>query len=200
MMTKEAEEHKLTINPQDFLTALQRKILLFLAVDYPRTMNSTVRAMSGNYRSSWDAFKELEEKKLIKPVSIKFYKGRKYPQFWATENGILIAMSEGADPKILLRRTQAIYPDNKELQFLVETIPILGESAYNMLYLAVITNGKIEESDLISVFAAQKKLTEEEKRRYNEILKRYPERHKQHADFIKRARKNLKELSDMLDN
>ena len=199
MMKGKEKEHKLSINEQKFLTPLQKKILLFLAVNYPATKNETVKAISGNYRSSWDAFKELEKKNLIKPVSLKNYRGRDYPRFWATENGILIAMSERAKPEILLRRTLEIYPENRELQFLIEVIPILGESAYNMLYLAIVTNDKIDQSDLISIFATQKKLTDEEKRKYNSILKRYPERFKQHADYIKRVSKNLKDLSDMFD-
>jgi len=199
MIQRKEKEHKLTDNKKEFLTPLQKKILLFLAVSHPQTKNETVKAIKGNYRSSWDAFKELERKNLIKAISLKVYRGREYPRFWVTENGIILAMSEKAKPEILLRKTQEIYPENRDLHFLIEVIPILGESAFKMLYLAVITNGKIEQNDLIPIFAAQGKLTDEDLRKYISILKKYPERHKQHAEYIKRVGKNLKDLSDMFD-
>jgi len=142
---------------------------------------------------------EIEKKNLIKAIGLKVYRGREYPRFWVTENGIVLAMSERAKPEILLRKTRELYSENRELQFLIEVVPILGESAYNMLYLAVVTDGKIDQGDLISIFAAQGKLTDEEIRQYHLILKKYPERYKQHADYIKRVSKNLKDLPDIFD-
>jgi hypothetical protein len=199
MIEKKEKEHMLMINKNEFLTPLQKKLLLSLAVSKPQTKNEAVRAIGGNYRSGWDALRELEKKNLIKAVSHKLYRGRVYPRYWVTENGILLALSEKTKPGILLRRTQEIYPENRNLQFLIEAIPILGESAFNMVRLAVKTSGKIDQNDLISIFAAQKKLDDEELRRYNSILKKYPERYKQHVDYIKRVRKNLKDLSEMFD-
>jgi hypothetical protein len=199
MIEKKEKEHMLMINKNEFLTPLQKKLLLSLAVSKPQTKNEAVRAIGGNYRSGWDALRELEKKNLIKAVSHKLYRGRVYPRYWVTENGILLALSEKTKPGILLRRTQEIYPENRNLQFLIEAIPILGESAFNMVRLAVKTSGKIDKNDLISIFAAQKKLDDEELRRYNSILKKYPERYKQHVDYIKRVRKNLKDLSEMFD-
>jgi hypothetical protein len=199
MIKKKEKEHKLTINKHGFLTPLQKELLLSLAVNKPQTKNEAVRAIGGNYRSGWDALKELENKNLIKAVSQKFYRGREYPRYWVTENGILLALSEKTKLGILLRRTQEIYPENRNLQFLIEAIPILGETAFNMVRLAVAANGKIDQNDLISIFAAQKKLDDEELGRYNLILKKYPERYKQHADYIKRVSKNLKDLSEMFD-
>jgi hypothetical protein len=199
-MTKGKEkEHKLIISEQKFLTPLQKKILLFLAVNYPATINETVKAISGNYRSSWDAFKELEKKNLIQEVSQKNYRGRDYPRYWATENGILLALSEGAKPDVLLRKTHQVYPEKRALQFLIEIIPLLGESAYEMAHLSVVTNGKVTQSDLIRMFSLQNKVTEKEIKKYNEVLKKYPEIYKHHLDYIKQVSKNLKDLLDMYE-
>jgi len=199
MIEKKAKEHKLIHNRQEFLTPLQEKILLFLASNYPMTKNETTRGISGNYRSSWDALKELEKKKLIQAVSQKVYRGREYPRYWVTENGILLALSNRLKPETLLRKTKEIYPEKKNLHFLIEIVPILGESAYDMLSLAVVTNGKFEKSDIIQIYASQGKLNDEEIKKYNSILKNYPEIYKHHVDFMKQASKNLKDLLKMYD-
>jgi hypothetical protein len=199
MIKKKKKEHNLPTKKQEFLTPLQMKILMFLATHQPLTMNETVTAIKGNYRSSWDAFKELEKKNLIQEVSQKTYRGREYPRYWASESGILLAYSERANPDVLLRKTQEIYPEKKELQFLIEMLPLLGESTYDMAYMSVVTNGKISQTDLTHMFSLQEKLSEKTIKKYNEVLKKYPERYKQQVDYMKQVSKNLKELLDMYD-
>ena len=197
MLSKKGKEHNLIVNKQSFLSPLQKKILLFFAVTRPQTIREAVTEMKGNYRSSWEAFKELKKKNLIEPIRQKFYRGRIFPRFWLTERGVILALSKKTNPEILLRKTQEIYPENRNLQFLIETIPLLGENAYHMLYLSVVTNGEIKERDLIPIFAMQRKLSKEENKKFKSILKRYPERYNQTKDAIKRASQNLKDLSDM---
>ena len=199
MIKKKKKEHNLPTKKPEFLTPLQKKILLFLASNYPMTKNETKKGISGNYRSTWDAFKELEKKGLIQEVSQKNYKGREYPRYWASESGILLAYSERATPDVLLRKTQEIYPEKKDLQFLIEMLPLLGESTYDMAYLSVVTNGKISQTDLTHMFSLQEKLSEKTIKKYNEVLKKYPERYQQQVDFIKQAQKNLKDLLAMYD-
>jgi hypothetical protein len=199
MLRKKDKEHKLIHKKQEFLTPLQEKILLFLASNYPMTKNETKKGISGNYRSSWDALKGLENKKLIQEVSQKIYRGREYPRYWVTENGILLALSNKLKPETLLRKAKEIYPENTNLHFLIEIVPILGDSAYDMLSLAVVTNGKFEKSDILQIYASQGKLTDKEIRNYNSILKNYPEIYQRHVAFMKQASKNLKDLLKMYD-
>jgi succinate dehydrogenase flavin-adding protein (antitoxin of CptAB toxin-antitoxin module) len=82
----------------------------------------------------------------------------------------------------------------------VETVPILGRNAFDVLYLAALSKGMIEQSDLTSIFAAQmqKKLTPEEIRQFIAMLKKYPEPYQLCADYAKQAHKNLRELSSLL--
>jgi hypothetical protein len=172
---------------------LQKRIIIHLAQNKPQTINETVKGISGHYKSSWIAFKALKKKGLIKEVTSKDYRGREYPRFWLTELGIFLALHEGAKPEVLLRTTLEFYPENKNLQLLIEGAPILGKYALDILYLVALNKGVIEQIDLASIFAAQtvNKLTPKQIREFVTVLKKYPEQHQQ-------TRKNLKELFDML--
>jgi hypothetical protein len=179
---------------------LQKRIILHLAQSRPQTINETVKGISGHYKSSWIAFNALKKKGLIKETTSKDYRGRQYPCFWVTELGIFLALHEGAKPEVLLRTTLEIYPENKNLQFIIETVPILGKNALDVLYLAVLKKGVIKQEDLTSIFAAQmqKKLNPEQMRQFIAVLKKYPEQYQRCVDGINEIRKNLRELSDLL--
>lgn len=179
---------------------LQKKIILYFAENGPQTINQTAKDIHGHYKSSWIAFNTLKKKGLIQEVKSKDYRGREYPQFWITEKGIFIALCEGAKSENLVRRTREIYPEAKDLQFLIETVPILGKHAFDVLRLAVLTDGQMEQTDVQSILVAQiqTKSTPETTRQYIAILKRYPEQHQRHVDYIKQAQKNLSDLSDLL--
>ena len=179
---------------------LQKRIILHLAQSRPQTITETAKKISKtkkgipkNYKSSWIAFKVLKKKGLIKDVTSKDYRGRQYPCSWLTDLGILLALHEGAKPQVLLKTTREIYPDNKDLHFLIEAVPILGKHALDILYLAVLNRGVINQTDLISIFAAQlqNKLNPKQITQFVKVLKKYPERHQQ-------TRKNLGELYELL--
>jgi hypothetical protein len=179
---------------------LQKRIILHLAESKPQTINETAKIISPtkskipkNYKSSWVAFKTLEKKGLIKHTTSKDYKNRQYPCSWLTELGVFLALHEGAEPEALLKTAREIYPENRNLHFIIEAVPILGEHALDVLYLAVLKRGAINETDLISIFAAQtvNKLTPKQIAQFIEVLKKYPEQHQ-------KTRKDLKELSDLL--
>ena len=172
---------------------LQKRIILHLAQSEPQTINETKKAISGHYKSSWIAFNVLKKKGLIKHTTSKDYKGRQYPCSWLTDLGVLLALHEGAKPEVLLKTTRKIYPENKDLHFLIEAVPILGKHALDVLYLAVLNRGVINQTDLIAIFAAQlqNKLNPKQITQFIKVLKKYPERHQQ-------TRKNLKELTDLL--
>jgi len=68
-----------------------------------------------------------------------------------------------------------------------------------MTYLSVITNGKVEQSDLIRMFSLQEKLSAKLIEKYNTILKNYPEIYKHQVDYMKKVRKNLEDLLEMYD-
>jgi hypothetical protein len=61
-------------------------------------------------------------------------------------------------------------------------------------------NRQIELGDKISVLFAQAQigLSSDQKKRFNEVLKRYPEINQLVVDFVQNVQKSLKELSDTL--
>jgi hypothetical protein len=172
---------------------LQERIILYLAQSRPQTINEIVKGIKGQYKSSWLAFNALKKKGLIETISSKDYHGRQYPCFWLSELGTFLAISEGAKSEALLKATLEIYPNNKNLHFLVEAVPVLGEYAREVLYLVAMTRGAIEQTDLTSIFAAQtiNKLAPQQIKEFVAILKRYPEQRQQ-------IRKSLRELSDLI--
>jgi len=179
---------------------LQKRIILYLAQSGPQTINETTKGISGHYKSTWTAFNALKKKGLIKNVKSKNYRGRQYPCFWVTDLGIFLALHEGAKPEVLLRKTLEIYPEDKNLQFLIEIVPILGKSAFLLLYLAVLNKGVIKQRDFPSIFAAQmqENYTTKQVRQLIAVFKKYPERYRQLTDAINKMLKNLKDLSDLL--
>ena len=185
---------------RDSFPPLQKRVILHLAQSGPQTINETMKGIKGHYKSSWIAFNVLKKKGLIKEVELKNYRGQDYPRFWVTDSGLFIALHEGTEPKALLRKTLEVYPEDRNLQFLIEAVPILGKNAFDVLYLAALSEGLIKQSDLTSIFAAQmqKKLTPEQIRQFIAVLKKYPEPHQQCKDYVKQTRKNLGELSDLL--
>ena len=179
---------------------LQKRIILHLAQNKPKTINETAKEISKtkkgipkNYKSVWIAFQTLEEKGLIKKTTTKIYRNRQFPCFWLTDLSVLLALHEGTKPEVLLKTTREIYPENKDLHFLIEAVPILGKHALDVLYLAAVNRGEINQTDLISIFAAQvqDKLTPKQITQFIAVLKKYPERHQQ-------TRKNLRELANLL--
>ena len=179
---------------------LQKRIILHLAQSKPQTINETKKGISGHYKSTWTAFNALKKKGLIKHVTSKDYQGRQYPRFWLTELGIFLALHERVEQEVLLRTVLEIYPENKDLQFIIEAVPILGKHVLKLLYLAVLTKGEFEQRDIASILAAQiqDRFTPKQRREFIAVLKKYPEPYQRFVNTINRIHKDLRELSDLL--
>lgn len=180
---------------------LQKRIILYLAENGPQNINQTKKDIKGHYKSSWIAFDTLKKKSLIKEVASKPYHGKEYPQFWVTEAGIFLALSsQEVKPRTLLKRTLEVYPENTALQFLIETAPILGKNAFDVLYLAAITNGQIEQTDIDSIYAKQMrtKFTPEIITQFIKVAKKYPQQYQKIVDSVNQTQKKLSQLSHLL--
>jgi hypothetical protein len=175
---------------------LQERILLCLAERDPQTINETVKAMKGSYKATWLAFDSLEKKKMIAKVSSKSYRGRKYPCFWLAQDGALAALMLGAHPPTMLDKSLKVYPEDSNLSFLLETIPILGTGFLAVAFGAFLGKGKLEDSDIAFILAtqAQTGLSLDQQERFAKILKNYPSQQKRVQESIRKAREKLDQL------
>jgi|YelNatPaOPRAMG01_1025707.scaffolds.fasta_scaffold68202_2 hypothetical protein len=121
------------------LPPLQKRIILCLAEHGPQTINETVNNMKpkGHYKPTWIAFKSLKAKGLIQKQGSKTYLGRKYPQFWLTEKGIVSALVNGANPKtlqtIMYEKLPAFSIENNDIiDFLCEYALTSKENLYEI--------------------------------------------------------------------
>jgi hypothetical protein len=197
MSQRKAEGDKLNpITKSEFLPPLQKIILLYLAKTHPETKNATAKAIKGHYKSSWMAFNYLEEKGLIAKIDMKEYRGRLHPRFWLTTSGVFLALIEGINPKILLTRTVEIYPENKALQCIVEVTKILGTGMHKIAYSTILDKGKLEETDVSTMFATQlqRELSLEQIKDLISIMKRYPEQFGNFKVQTDQAIENLKKV------
>jgi hypothetical protein len=106
---------------------------------------------------------------------------------------VLRALHEGAEIEILLKTTHEMYPKNLDLHFLIEVYPILTKPMREVLYLATLNRGAINQTDLVAIFAAQlpNKLAPKQITDFVNVLKKYPERHKQTREDLEKVTKLL---------
>jgi len=135
------------------LPKLQRKILIHLSENDPMTINETATTLNEHYKASWNAFKRLEAMNIITKVGSKVYQNNEYPLYWPTEDGATLALCEGAGQKSVLRRALEIYPNNRNLHYAIEIMPIIGLDAFKLVCSAFAKKGKLEDSDKGEIFA-----------------------------------------------
>lgn len=187
---------------------LQKGIILYLARTKPQTINETAKGISKDYKSSWIAFQKLEKKKLVKKVDKKFYLRNEYPCFWLTEMGILHALDECADPEHLLNQTLTIYPQNRNLQFFIETVPIFGKEVADIFGSDILGNPEEVEKNLVRLLftclmntindAPKTQNAQEPITKLRVLLKKYPELHQRLPSELKKYAKELKKIANLL--
>ena len=199
---KEKQQTLKPIKKNQYLPPLQKRILLCLAKSHPQTINETVKAIKGHYKSSWTAFNSLKGKKIITKIDTKKYRGNEYPRFWLTTAGIFIALIESVNPKALLTKTLEIYPENKVLQCIVEISTILGTDIYEIAYSTILNKQKIEPNDISIMLATQmqKDLSLKQIKELITIMKKYPEQFGNFKEKTEKIFENLKKVELLLKN
>jgi len=139
----------------DSLPPLQRKIILCLARHGALTINECVRKIKHQYKATWIAFQSLKKKGLIKEVSSKVYRGNEYPQFWLTEEGILLSFIEGASKDDLLEKSKTFYPKDENLHAFLDFASIFNPEIWKIAYYSIKRKGKLEPLDLAMIMITQ---------------------------------------------
>jgi len=182
------------------LPPLQRKIILCLAEHGPQTINECVAKIKHHYKATWIAFQSLEKKGLIQKIDIKEYRGRQYPQFWLSFEGILLSISEKA-PKEALRQNIEKYltePETKEAILLtMDLADIVGEKFLRRAYSLFINEGKIELLDLALAIRGIR-LNKEQRLRIKKAFEKYPKCYQLFISSWKSLKNQIKEMDEVL--
>jgi hypothetical protein len=190
---------------RDNLPPLQKRIILYLAMHEPQTINETVKGIRSrqyrsSYKSSWTAFNSLEKKGAIKKTDVKTYRGREYPRFWLSSAGVFVALVEGASAQDLLEKTIKAYPNDKVLQCCLELAPFTGIEGYRVALSAILSKGKFEQSDATTMMLTQmeKDLSIKQFKQFLEVLKRYPEEYEKMKKQVEQFNKSLDKIKEMI--
>ena len=164
----------------DNLPSLQKLIVLHLARNKPQTMNETAKTISKHYKPTWIAFKSLERKQLIKKTAIKSHAGREYPSYWLTDEGIIMALMEGANPDKLLKQTKIVYPNAKTTHCFLETAPLINPEIVKMAYSSIKGKGNLGFREVATLFVSQAAIAMDIKagKKLTAVLKKYPDEYR----------------------
>jgi hypothetical protein len=178
----------------DNLPSLQKLIVLHLAGNEPQTMNETAKTISKHYKPTWVAFKSLEKKKLVRKAATKDYNGRKYPSYWLTDKGMIMALIEGTTSDKLLTQTKILYPEAKNIHCALEMIPNINPEVMKLIYSYAKAKGKLGFAEVATLSILQTTIPTriETAKELKIILKKYPDQYNQ-------LKKTTKEMIDQLN-
>ncbi|MDG6223511.1 MAG: hypothetical protein QCH99_09665 [Candidatus Bathyarchaeota archaeon] len=180
----------------DNLPSLQRLIVLNFAESEPQTVNETVKAISKSYKATWNAFNSLEKKSLIEKIDVKHYRGREYPRFWLTAEGIVMALMEGANFDRLLEQAKILYPDAKTLHCFLEIMPYTKPELLKLGYSIIKGKKEVGMSELATLTFSKSanQMSAEDGKKFVATLEKYPEEYKEFKTKIQSAIDQLSQL------
>jgi hypothetical protein len=182
------------------LHPLQKLIVLHLARYGPQTKNKAANDIKHSYKPSHVAFATLEKKGFIRKGKMTEWRGRKFPLYWLTEEGVILALTEGASPTDLLTITKQVYPENQVLQFGLEMAPHFDLRIFKIALTALRTKGKLEPADLISIMITQVQ-TDAPMKTFIQALKtlrKHPKEYKQFKQNITQIQENFNKLTEIV--
>lgn len=163
----------------DNLHSLQKRIILHLAENEPQTKNEIAEATSKSYKPPWTTIKSLQKRKLIGIAKLKNYRGRKFPRYWLTDEGMIMALMEGASSDKLLAQTKILYPQAKIIHCFLEMMPFIDPEVTRMAYSSVKGKGKFGFVEVATLFLSQAAMPMdiETAKKLKIVLKKYPDQY-----------------------
>jgi hypothetical protein len=160
----------------DNLHPLQKLIILNLAENEPETINELTQAISKSYKPTHTAFKSLVRKKLIIKTGAKSYRGQQFPRYWLTDEGMIMALLEGANAERLLQKTKELYPDAEITHCFLEIMPLFDPVIIKTSYSYVKGKGKLGFAEVAQLIlsGAAGAMEVETAEKISKILKKYP--------------------------
>jgi len=185
----------------EHLRSLQKLIVLHLAKNGPQTINQTHNSTGHDYHPTHIAFKTLEKKGIVRKGKMKYLNiGRKFPLYWLTEEGALLALIEGASPTDLLTIAKQVYPNNQRFHFGLDMARHANPKIFEIALTALRTKGKLEPADLAAIMITQME-TNASMKTFIETLRtyrKYPKEYEQFRQSITWMQENFNKLKEMI--
>ena len=197
MSKKKSKEHMSKPKTKgDNLPSLQKAVVLHLAKNEPQTINETVTAIGKSYKPAWIAFNSLEKKKLIWKADVKEYRGREYPLFWLTAEGIIIAILEGANRILLLDESKRLFPEAKILHCFLELVEHMNPMVLQLGLNVVKKTGNMDFAGLMTILISDttSENDAEQMKKLVTVLKNYPQEYEKAKILIEHMIEQLKQL------
>ncbi len=182
-----SEEQRHNLGP------LQKQILMCLAAKGPKNISETARENSAHYKSVHTAFYSLENKGMVTRVGKASYRGRGYDLFWLTENGLLMALLNGADSNLVLSTVKRTFPKHDDTILFAQIVSRLPRKILKVIssmYPSISFKVRVQEVLKLVLMAD---LSVDDLRRLYDILRESP--FKDTADeIIRKAHEKLAQL------
>jgi|WetSurMetagenome_2_1015567.scaffolds.fasta_scaffold229740_1 hypothetical protein len=165
-------------NRSNTLPTLQKRILLHLAKNEPRTAHAImVEFNRKDYKAIYTSFNALKEKKLICKAKTKIANKKEYEECWLTHEGIITAILEGVNLEKLIVQTTNLYPEDKEAQLFLDLARYIDSEIIEMTNSGVREKGSITFLDIMNLIFLQAPIETdlENAKKLTETLKKYPE-------------------------
>jgi hypothetical protein len=197
------------------ISELEKKMLLTLAEKGPMCgydfhlggsrQRGSREAMMGS--GSWNKIKKhlgKEGENLITVIwsrnrTASDERGRRKDLVWLTPEGVMFALNNDVNSRLLLKWTKETYPENPEVSLAVEVAQLGGKELTRASYLLNTRQySQLDPSALLSMISKSRNEKEraEGQRKLMQLLKKYPEFKK---DFHTRMRDMRKTLNSVLD-
>lgn len=137
------------------LPPLQKQILIHLAKEGPKTRNEVSKELGSAYKNVLFSFDSLKKKGLIKQVGEKKHRQRKFPYYWLSEDGIILAFIEGVSKNVLLTKSKEFYPNNENLHAFLDFASIFNPEVWKIAFASIKRKGKLEPVDLAMIMITQ---------------------------------------------
>ena len=199
MASKKSKEHMAkTLTKNDTLPSLQKAIVTYMADNEPKTIRQISKGLSKDYSATYTSFKSLEKKKLVSKTTVKRYREQDFDCYWLTDEGMIMALMEGADADKLLAQTKTLNPDAEITHCFLQVIPLFDPVIIRTAYSYVKGKGTLEFAEVAQIILSgtAEAMDIETGKRIATILKQYPE---QYAKLKYVVQEMIKTLSQLIE-
>ena len=171
------------------LPSVQKKVVLNLAENKPQTIHETKEKIQGHYKSVHNAFQSLIKKDAIKAVGTKDYRERQFDTYWLTDYGVFLAITHGADLKLLQERVERIYGKTDDYGLLFDWVRAFPRKLPKFIHQAFeAQNGKLSLKHI--------PIRTREMRKALKIMANYPS----YRPALKKLKHAISDLFDELES